>query len=373
MTLQTLQKNARAVRRFATALRFGSWLQSLPHKLTPAPFRVMQIGSAFWQSRALHVAASLDIATIVGDGALGVQTIATSANANADAVGRLLRMLAAVGVFQESAPRVFCNNKLSGCLRADRPGNVRAMVLMHGSEEMSQPWFEKLERGVREGVPPFRLCHGEELFDYLDHHAEFDQRFSQAMDSVEALTGDSFATDFDWGRFDRVVDVGGSRGSKSLAILRRHPHLTALVVDRPQVIDEAKRYWAAHGVEETKRMQFQSGDLLGSLPAARSERDVYLLSAVLHGFDDATCVCMLQNLASAIGTSGARIAIMEMILPEMKADIAGASFDMQMFMGTRGRERTLGEWTSVIGRSGLALQEQVGLQSMGGILVLSAP
>ena len=48
------------------------------------------------------------------------------------------------------------------------------------------------------------------------------------MDSVEALTGDSFATDFDWARFDRIIDIGGSKGSKSVAILKRHPHLKAL-------------------------------------------------------------------------------------------------------------------------------------------------
>jgi hypothetical protein len=72
-------------------------------------------------------------------------------------------------------------------------------------------------------APPFLLSHGEDLFDYLDHHADFDQLFSEAMNSVEALAGDGFATDLDWARFDRIIDVGGSRGTKSLAILRRHP------------------------------------------------------------------------------------------------------------------------------------------------------
>ena len=69
------------------------------------------------------------------------------------------------------------------------------------------------------GEVPFHLSHGRELYSYMDDHAEFDSLFARAMDSVEVLMGDSFAADFDWGRFDRIIDVGGSKGSKSLAIL----------------------------------------------------------------------------------------------------------------------------------------------------------
>jgi hypothetical protein len=366
----TLQKNAGAVRRFGKAMKFGAWLQSLPNKITPAPFRLIQIGSAFWQSRALFVALQLDIATVLGSESLSATELATRFSANADAVGRLMRMLSAIGVFEETAPLVFRNNKLSHWLRTDNPRNVRAMILMHNSETMSRPWFEELEAGVRTGTPPFRLCHGEDLFDYLDHHADLDTLFSEAMDSVEALTGDAFATDLDWGRFERIIDVGGSRGTKSLAILKHHPNLTALVIDRPQVVDEARRYWATRKVSGTERLQFRAGDLLAEIPEAAGPKDIYLLSAVLHGFDDDTCLKGLQKVVEAVGTSGARVAVMEMVLPETGADAAGTSFDMQMFVGSRGRERTLTQWKSLIQRSGMVLEEVVGLRSLGSALVL---
>jgi hypothetical protein len=366
----SFQKNAGAVRRFAKAMKFGAWLQAIAGRLTPPPFRLIQIGSAFWQSRALYVAARLDIATMLGDEELGVDSIGARIAADPDATRRLLRMLAAIGIFEEVAPRFFRNNKLSAFLRTDNPKNVRAMILMHNSEAMSRPWYEQLEQGVRKNAPPFFLSHGEELFAYLDSHGDFDTLFSEAMDSVEALTGDSFAADFDWGRFERIIDVGGSRGGKSLAILKRYPDLTTLVVDRPQVIADAQHYWVAHSTSGVERLHFQGGDVLASIPPARSERDIYLLSAVLHGFDDDTCVTVLRNLANACGRTGARIALLEMVLPELGADIAGASFDMQMFMGSRGRERTLMEWTSLFSRCGVALEETVGLQSFGNILVL---
>ena len=136
----SFQKNAGAVRRFAKAMKFGAWLQAISSKVTSPPFRLMQIGSAFWQSRALYVAARLDIATMLGDQELDTDGIGARVAANADATARLLRMLAAIGVFEESAPGVFRNNKLSAFLRADNPKGVRAMILMHNSEAMSRPW-----------------------------------------------------------------------------------------------------------------------------------------------------------------------------------------------------------------------------------------
>jgi len=367
----SLQKNSGSVRRFAKLMKFAAWLQNIPNKITPPPFRLIQIGSAFWQSRVLHVAVRLDIASVLGDEHLAVDVIAARVSAQADAIYRLLRMLAAMGIFEEVSPRVFKNNALSDYLREDNPKNVRAMILMHNSLEMSQPWYEQLEQGVRSGDVPFQISHGQELYSYMDDHAEFDSLFARAMDSVEALMGDSFATDFDWGRFDRIIDVGGSKGSKSLAILKRHPHLTALVFDRNQVVQIAASYWG--GKESPallSRLSYQAGNLLESVPAAKSDKDIYLLSAVLHGMDDEDCIKVLRNLAAASTGTGARIAVMELVVSELKADFSSAAFDMQMFMATRGRERTLPEWQSLFDQSRLALEELVGLQSMGKILVL---
>lgn len=367
----SLQKNSGAVRLFAKLMKFAAWLQNLTNKFTPSPFRLIQIGSAFWQSRALYVATRLDIASVLGDEQLAVEVIATRVSAQADAIYRLLRMLAAMGIFKEVSPRVFRNNMLSAHLREDYPKNVRAMILMHNSVEMSLPWYQHLEQGVRSGEIPFQLSHGSELYAYMDEHAEFDALFARAMDSVEALTGDCFATDFNWRRFDRIIDVGGSMGSKSLAILKRHAHLKALVFDREQVIQTAANYW--HGKESPallSRLTFQSGNMLESVPPAQNDKDIYLLSAVLHGMDDDNCIKVLRNLAAASAGTGARIALIELVVEEFNANFASTAFDMQMFMATQGRERTRSEWQALFDQSEWVLEEIIGIQSLGKILAL---
>jgi hypothetical protein len=236
---------------------------------------------------------------------------------------------------------------------------------------MSLPWYEQLEQGIKTGEVPFRLAHQQELFPYMADHPQFSSLFARAMDSVEALSGDSFATDFDWQRFERIIDVGGSKGSKSITILKHHPHLKALVIDAEQVINEGRLYWQGKLDDSLySRLGFQAGDVLASVPPASSDKDIYFLSALLHGFDDTTAVAALKNIAGAIADSGARIAVLEIVMDEASPDFASTSFDMQMFMGTRGRERTLSEWQDLFASSGLDLEEVVSLRSFVKILVL---
>jgi O-methyltransferase domain/Dimerisation domain len=366
----TLQRRAFAARAFSAALKASAWLSNIPNRLTPAPFRLVQIGAAFWQSRILYVAAQLDIASILGNESLSFDAIATKVGANADAIRRLLRMLASIGVFEEASTGAYRNNKLSSCLRTGHRQCVRSMILMHNSDVMIRPWYEQFERGIRTGQVPFRLAHGEDLFAWMDTHTDFDALFSKAMDSVDALTGDGFATEFDWRSFSRVIDVGGSRGAKAVAILRRHSHLSALVIDRAQAIQGASEYWSHEAASLTSRLKFQVGDAQKCVPAAASNKDIYLLSALLHGFNDDTCTRVLGNVYQAAAPKGSLIIVMEMVLADRHADVAGTTCDMQMFMGTEGRERTMAEWGNLFSRSRLILQETVRLSSLGQMLVL---
>lgn len=366
----SLQCNRLATRAFALAAKLSGGLASLPNRLVPPPFRLMQIGSAFWQSRALYVAARLDLATHLGDDGLSVAELARRAQAEPAALARLMRLLAAMGVFAEESQGTYRNNRLSQPLRGDRPGSVRAVVMMHNSPEMTRPWTEELEAGVKDGSVPFERTHGRDFFGYLDAHPEFDALFAEAMGAVEALTGDSFATEINWRRFARVFDVGGSRGAKAISILKRHPHLHAVVIDRANVIKDAAATWGAEWSDCLGRLRFEEGDVFAALPAAADSRDAYLLSAVLHGFSDDDCVRALANVARAAAPAGAAIIVLELVLPATGADIMGAAMDMQMFMATRGRERTQAEWATLAAAAGLRLDEVVDLLSFAKALVL---
>ncbi|MEJ2450948.1 MAG: methyltransferase [Gammaproteobacteria bacterium] len=324
-----LQKNSLPVRLFSLAATLITRFQAFTNRMTPAPFRLIQAGSAFWLSRVLYVATRLDIAGILANETLSVSDIATKVSAQPDAINRMLRFLASRGIFSQVRPGYFSNNKISAYLREDNPHNVRSMILMHNSREMSQPWYEQLEAAIRTGGVPFRLAHQEELYCYTSTHNEFGALFNSAMETVEALSGDSFAVDFNWGNFARLFDLGGGVGSKAVTILRHYPQLQAEVIDSVSVIQNAREYWQ-HRLDNglLQRLTFSSGDI-----------------------------------------RGACIAVMEMVMDTQQPDMLSTAADMQMFMGTRGRERSLDEWHSLFNQSGIQLAEVVRLRNLGCILV----
>ncbi len=353
-------------------MRLANALASLPNMLVPPPFRLIQIGSAYWQSRALYTATDLGVADAIGDDEVTSDTIAERLKLHADYLYRLLRMLASIGIFEECGGRSFRNNKLSNCLRSGSPQNVREMILLHNSPEMSHPWFKGLGPALRNGEVPFVQSHGEELFDYLDHHQEFDTLFTGAMESVQALTGTGYLDDFDWSRFERLIDVGGSNGSKALAILQRHPRMHALIFDRQQVVEQAVAAWRGKIAAELQtRITFSGGNMLETIPAADSERDIYLFSAIFHGMGDAQAEKILGNLHTACGPHRPTIAIIDCIADTERIDPTVASMDMQMLVCTHGRERTEAEWRALLKRTGFVLQQIVSLRTFARLLVIN--
>jgi hypothetical protein len=355
--MKKLATNTFRVKFFNKLMGFASALQNIPAKVTPPPFRLMQIGSLFWQSRALYVATKLELADVLGNTEKSTHEIATALKLHEDHLYRLMRMLGAMGIFDETAPRVFKNSKASAFLRQDNPKNVRAMILMHNSPEMTKPWMESLEESIRDGGVPFAKVHGVDLFSYMDQYKDFDLLFSQAMDSVENLTGNVYLEDFNWGQFDRIIDVGGSKGSKTLSILKPHPTLKAIVFDRPQIIEAAKIYWQGKiAADILARIDFKGGNMFESLPTA-SDNDLFVFSAIFHCLSDEECTTVLNNLKSAIGNTHSSVLFADAVAEETQINPTIAAFDMQMLIGTKGQERTPSEWKQLLENAGFEIME----------------
>jgi len=365
--MKSFARNTMAVKAFQKALGFAGWIQDLPNKMTPPPMRLMQIGSLFWQSRTLYVAARLDIASVLSNQTLTVEELAEKCGCNADSLYRLLRMLVSMGIFAEPAPGSFSNNKMSAYLDEKNPQCVRAMILMHNSPQLTRPWTESLEEGVKSGEIPFKLAYGSDLYGYMESDSEFAGLFASAMDTTDALIGGGFLTDFDWGKYERLIDVGGSKGGKAIEILKRFPSLEAVVFDHPQVIDEARGYWQGKIDDSVlERIEFVAGDARESVPAA-GERDVYFLCAVFHGLSDADSVSILKNLHASPKSD---VAIFDAVMAETGENLMITSFDMQMLISTCGRERTAKEWQALCGEAGYCIVRTFDTRSLWKLQVL---
>jgi hypothetical protein len=164
--------------------------------------------------------------------------------------------------------------------------------------------------------------------------------------------------------------VGGSNGNKTIAILKRYPNLEAIVFDRPKVIEKAADYWRGKEDELLARVSFCGGDMLDSVPDAQSSRDIYLFIAIFHALSDSQAAQVLGNLRRACGSHRPIVAIIDTVAEEQNIDPSVASFDMQMLIGSRGRERTESEWRRMLVNGGFKLQEMVNLRTFARLLVV---
>ena len=96
-----------------------------PVQPLPPHVQLFQMITGFTVSQAIFVAAKLNVAEHLAAGPLPVDQLAHKAGAHPEALYRLLRALASVGVFTETAPRRFANTPMSGCLRAGVPDSQR--------------------------------------------------------------------------------------------------------------------------------------------------------------------------------------------------------------------------------------------------------
>ncbi|PND38528.1 methyltransferase [Paucibacter aquatile] len=366
---------ARAARLFARLMRAVQGLQAWTAGLTPAPFRLVQIGSAYWQSRALGLAAELDVAEQLGEATLPIEALAARCQAAPELLQRLLRVLAALGVFEEPRPGQWRNNKGSAPLRAGRPDSVRELVLLHQRPEMRAAWFDSLGPALRQGRCAYALSHGRPLFEHMERQPALEHAFARAMAQVEGLTGAPWVQALDWQRFEHLIDLGGSVGDKALTLLMQHPRLHATVVDRPATVRAAQLLAAGETepqrLRARERLRFLAADLRQEPPpAARSATEVYWLSALLHGLSDADALQLLRGVAQAAAPAGATVLVMEVVRPEQHPGLAIAGMDLQMAVCTEGRERSLREWQALFEQAGLSLCERVPLPSLAEILVL---
>jgi hypothetical protein len=91
----------------------------------------MEISMGFTLPRALHVVAELGVADALDDAPLSAEILAAATNTHAGALGRVLRVLSASGVFEQQEG-TYTHSPASRLLRSDHPQSMRSFVRMQG-------------------------------------------------------------------------------------------------------------------------------------------------------------------------------------------------------------------------------------------------
>lgn len=313
-----------------------------------------------WAAFGIFTVVEFRIADRLASGPRPIAELARDAGANEDSLYRLLRALSSVGLFVESAPRVFDVTPLGACLARDG-AEVHALALMFGDEHRRS--WSRLTEAVRTGQSAFEAAHGVDLFSYLDANAEADDWFRRAMADHAALNHGAVADAFDFSAARHVVDVGGGDGAFLALILERHEHLRGTLLDRERIVRAARRRFTDSGV--ATRATATAGDFFEHIPPGG---DVYVLSAVLHDVGDRDAIRILRNIARVI-PAGASVLVAEIIVPKGNDPSFGKLLDLNMMVTCPGgRERTLEEHRALLAAAGFDLARAIPTRTQMSVL-----
>jgi hypothetical protein len=329
----------------------------------PPAVRMQQLTMGALVSQAISVIARFGVADALTAGPRDVEEIAEMVGAHGPALYRLLRALGDAGVVAELENRRFALTPLGEVLRSDVPGSLRGWATMVGMPFHRCPWTDLYET-VRTGESAFDRVHGRKIFDHLAEHPEDAAVFDAAMHSFSTSETVSIVKAYDFTKFRTIVDVGGGRGGLLAAILSANPRLHGVLFDMPAVVAGADEEIAGEVVDRCKVV---SGDFFDSVPEGG---DIYLLSNIIHDWDDDQSVRILSTCRTAMADT-ARVLLAELVLPKAPRPSMGKLLDLEMLVMTSGgRQRTEAEYRMLLGRAGLRLTRIV--PSNGGISLVEA-
>jgi hypothetical protein len=328
----------------------------------PPHVEMMRMLHAPLVTQALVVAAELGIADLLADGPRTVASLADAVAVDPDALYRVLRALAGSGVFCEVSAGTFASTPLADTLRSGGEHSLRDWARLWGVPQRHAALGDLLH-SVRTGEPSFEHLHGISWWSHLagrpDQAAVFDAAMGDLARRLHAATVEAY----DLSATGHLIDVGGGRGHLVAALLRRYPGLRATVFDQPEVIRHAGAVLEGAGVGE--RAQLVSGDFFTEVPAGA---DAYLMSMILHDWNDAQVLAILTNVRQAMGP-GSELLVVDAIVPEGNGAHDGKLRDLIMLALHPGRERTEAEFADLFARAGLRLRETREVAASTGLLV----
>lgn len=317
---------------------------------------LFQIAGGYLLVRSLHAVADLGIADALGEKPTTISALAKATDTNADALGRVLRLLSANGVFKLSADTV-SHTPASHLLRSEHPQSMRPLVRMLGLPVIWKV-AEHLKESLRIGEPAVAKVLPEGFWSHFSKHEEDARLFDAAMTAKAQGHIAGILAAYEFGKFKTIADIGGGAGHLLKAVLDAAPQAQGVLFDLPHVIEKAAPL-------ASPRLTLTGGDFFkDALPAA----DGYLIMEVIHDWPDSESVAILSAVRRA-ALKGAKLLMIEQIIPDTPGPDWSKALDVLMLTLLGGKQRTIDEYRALLSKAGFRLQGEI---KTPGISILEA-
>jgi hypothetical protein len=297
------------------------------------------------------------VADALGDTPQTAAELAAATGTNAEALRRMLRLLAAHGVFACRENR-FAHTAASQLLRADHPYSMRDFVAIYGTPAVAEH-LGYFDYTLQTGNPTPRKVNPDGFFALLQADPGFGQLFNAAMTSKARLQIASIVTAYDFSACEAIADIGGGLGHLLQAVLNAAPPAAGVLFDLPAVIEAA-------AAAATDRLRLQAGDFFTDpLPAA----DTYLIMDVIHDWDDGQAAALLSAVRNA-ALPHARVLVIETVIADVPGPDWSKIMDVIMLWIAGGRQRSRSEHEQLLNKAGFRLERVI--PTMSDVTILEA-
>jgi O-methyltransferase/methyltransferase family protein len=293
------------------------------------PERIMNLGMAFWGSKALLSAVEIGVFTDLAKGPLDLETLSERLMLHPRSARDFLDALVALGMLQRDGGKYANTPETDLFLDRAKPSYVGGLLEMANAR--LYPFWGSLTEALRTGQPQNEAKTGEDFFTALYADPARLKGFVEAMTSASLGAAMAIADKFPWDKYETFVDVGTAQGALPVQVARAHGHLSGGGFDLPPVGPFFEEYVESHGLGD--RLRFYPGDFFADpLPKA----DALVMGRILHDWDLGGKKTLLGKAYEALPEGGALIVYESIIDDDRSENAFGLLMSLNMLIETPG-------------------------------------
>lgn len=327
------------------------------------PQKILEMGMAFWSSRAILIAVEFGVFTELADGPLSAQALMDKLGWHPRAAVPILEALVALGLLRRDRAGRYSNSR-RGALFLDRAKPSYIGGLMELSSKRLFTLWSGLGDLLESGNPQApEESDDNEFFSSLYSDPAALKNFLVGMTGISTGEATLIAARFPWKGFRTFVDVGAAQGALPVRVALTHPHLRGASYDLAAVGPIFEEYVASFALGD--RLRFIPGDMHdGPLPSG----DVICFGHLLHGFGETKRRELIANAFAAVPPGGALLIYDAMIDPGGRHNYMSLLSSLNIMLETRdGFEATITQCTNWLRNAGfvrVTAQHLIGPTSM---------
>jgi hypothetical protein len=255
--------------------------------------------------------------------------------------------------FLDQVDGLYIVNSKSVYLTEKHPESLKYACLNWYGEHLTV--WQNLKHTISTGKSTFQHLFGMPFFDYLKANPTKLNNYHKGMYAYALDDYKGLSQCINWNKHKSVMDIGGGYGALIQVIHNNYPSIDTILFDLNEVVKNL----------QLDNINIIGGNFFEGIPPLA---EAFILSRVLHDWDDEKAVRILENCYCALPQNGC-LYIIENCSDYNQIDLSLLSLNMAAMCESY--ERSSVTYKSLASQTGFTFQEAVKLNELQTILIFT--